>query len=168
MSMTFAPNNSPIAGKEGTQHTFAAIKRRIEKEMETNVSLSYKQQAKKESIEVFGRGELHLGILIENMRREGFELSISPPEIVFRYTEKNEKLEPLEDVTIDVDEKYSGRVIDIMSKRTVRKSSILISGFCFFVVCSIAKGRVCGYEDCGRKNENYFHVSVANLDWSSQ
>ena len=85
ISVTISVNNSPLAGKEGSkQQTFPQIRKRLEKELESNVALSIKDSDRREAIELYGRGELQIGILIENMRREGFELSISPPKVVFK------------------------------------------------------------------------------------
>jgi GTP-binding protein len=112
--MTFSVNNSPLSGTEGTQNTFPAIKRRLEKEVESNISLTLKKSDEKEAVEVFGRGELQLGILIENMRREGFEFSVSPPQVVYKQ-ENNQKMEPMEEVIIDVEDQYTGKVIERLS-----------------------------------------------------
>lgn len=136
--MTFSVNTSPLAGKEGTQSTFPAIRKRLEKEVETNISLSLKKAHDREAIEVFGRGELQLGILIENMRREGLEFSVSPPQVVYKI-ENGEKYEPLEEVIIDVDEQYSGLIID----------KLCMLCFVILLTCrSSKKGRIEGYEDC--------------------
>lgn len=122
ISIVFSVNNSPLAGREGKQCTFPTIKRRLEKEMESNVSLVIKQVAGREAMEVFGRGEMQLGILIENMRREGFEFSVFPPQVVFKQGEDGRKLEPLEEVTVDVNTEYSGTVIQ---KLALRKAELL-------------------------------------------
>ncbi|EGC29569.1 hypothetical protein DICPUDRAFT_42693 [Dictyostelium purpureum] len=115
ISMHFEANNSPLAGKEGTQCTTLKIKSRLFKEIESNVSLQV--IANGETFEVKGRGELQLGILLENMRREGFEVSVSQPKVVFKRDENNTLLEPQEEVTIDVDSEYSGNIIEKLSKR---------------------------------------------------
>jgi len=114
ISMHFEANNSPFAGKEGTQLTSLKIKQRLLKELESNVSLNVVFAG--ESFEVKGRGELQLGILLENMRREGFEVAVSQPRVVFK-RENGELLEPQEEVTIDVDTEYSGHIIEKLSKR---------------------------------------------------
>jgi GTP-binding protein len=110
-------NTSPLAGQEGKQCTFPVLKKRIEKEMETNVSLVVKPAVGQEAIEISGRGEMQLGILIENMRREGYEFAISPPKVVNKIAEDGSKLEPLEEVVIDVDPEYSGRIIERLAQR---------------------------------------------------
>jgi len=122
ISMTFTVNTSPLAGQEGTQSTFPALKRRLDKEVESNISLSLKKTAEGEAIEVFGRGELQLGILIENMRREGFEFSVSPPKVVYKEGDGAGKMEPLEEVVIDVDEQHCGAIIE---RLTLRKGELL-------------------------------------------
>ena len=98
--MTFSPNDSPLAGTEGTKMTSQLIWERLLKEAENNVSISVaKSTVAGEAFEVYGRGELQLGILIENMRREGFELSVSPPQVLFKIID-NRKHEPVEEVCI--------------------------------------------------------------------
>lgn len=117
LSVTMTVNTSPLAGKEGTQCTYPTLKKRLEKEMESNVSLVVKQESSREALEVCGRGEMQLGILIENLRREGFEFAISQPKVIMKKDENGNKLEPIEEVTIDVDEKYSGSIIEKMANR---------------------------------------------------
>lgn len=116
MMMTFSVNDSPLAGKEGKKLTSREIGNRLFAEAETNVGLIVEQGSNAESFRVMGRGELHLGVLIETMRREGFELSISRPEIIFR-EENGVKLEPYEDIIVDVDEEFSGVVMEKMGLR---------------------------------------------------
>jgi GTP-binding protein len=118
LTMTFFVNTSPLAGKSGGKKlTSRMIGERLFKEAETNIALKVTQSANNEAFEVSGRGELQLGILIEQMRREGFELSVSRPRVVFQADEHGNRLEPIEDVTIDVDDEYSGVVIEKMTKR---------------------------------------------------
>lgn len=118
ISIQIMCNTSPIAGKEGTQSTFPVIKRRLEKEAETNISISLKvPKDGGECIELCGRGELQLGIVVENMRREGFEFAISPPQVVYTFDEQGHKLEPIEDVIIDVDDSFTSSVIEKMNHR---------------------------------------------------
>lgn len=114
--MSFSVNTSPFAGQEGSQLTSNMIKDRLTKEAETNVSMMIVESENKESFEVRGRGELQLGILIENMRREGYELSVSAPRVVFK-REGDAVLEPLEEVVIDVGQEHTGQVIEKMSGR---------------------------------------------------
>jgi GTP-binding protein len=117
VSMDFFVNDSPLAGQEGNMLTSTVIGDRLRKEAETNVALQIHESAGKDRFEVRGRGELQLGVLIETMRREGFELSISPPRVVYQKGESGELMEPIEEVTIDVDPEYSGTVIEKLSKR---------------------------------------------------
>ncbi len=118
LTMTFSVNTSPLAGKSGGKKlTSRMIGDRLYKEAETNIALKVSTSANNEAFEVSGRGELQLGILIETMRREGFELSVSRPRVVYQFDENGNKLEPIEDVIIDVDEEFSGIVIEKMSKR---------------------------------------------------
>jgi len=116
LSVRMFVNNSPLSGKEGSHSTFPTIKKRLDKEVETNVSIAVAQAESGEALQVSGRGELQLGVLIENMRREGFEISVSPPEVVFK-EENGKKLEPVEEVTIDVDHEYSSAILDKMTNR---------------------------------------------------
>ncbi|KYQ90744.1 elongation factor tu family protein [Tieghemostelium lacteum] len=115
ISMHFEVNTSPFSGKEGTQLTALKIKNRLLKELESNVSLHVNVSG--ETFEVKGRGELQLGILLENMRREGFELAVSQPKVVFQKDEAGHTMEPQEEVIIDVDTEYSGAIIEKLSKR---------------------------------------------------
>lgn len=117
MAITISANTSPLAGTEGTKLTSRMILERLKKEAESNVAITLKISETGESFEIGGRGELQLGVLIENMRREGFELSVSRPRVLYRRTEKDELLEPIEEVVIDVDEEYSGTVVEKLSIR---------------------------------------------------
>ena len=116
MSIAITVNNSPFAGQEGNKVTSNNIRDRLLAEAETNVAISFSENEKKDAFEIGGRGELQLGVLIETMRREGFELSVSRPKVLFR-KEKNIKLEPIEEVVIDVDESFSSTVINSMNNR---------------------------------------------------
>ena len=116
MSIKITVNNSPFAGQEGNKVTSNNIRERLLAEAETNVAITFSENEKKDAFEIGGRGELQLGVLIETMRREGFELSVSRPKVLFR-TEKNIKLEPIEEVVIDVDEIFSSTVINSMNNR---------------------------------------------------
>ncbi len=111
ISVTFGINDSPLAGKDGNKVQSRVIRERLMKEAEVNVAIKVTDTPGGEAFEVAGRGELQMGVLIENMRREGFELSISRPRVLFR-EENGERLEPIEEVTIDVDDEYSGAVIE--------------------------------------------------------
>ncbi|KAF9303575.1 hypothetical protein BGZ74_003460 [Mortierella antarctica] len=122
IAMKFAVNDSPYAGEEGKNLTSNMIRDRLMKEAETNVALQVIESDTKEAFEVRGRGELQLGVLIETMRREGFELSVSPPRVVFK-EEKGQRLEPVEEVTIDVGNQYTGTIIEKLSKRKAELKS---------------------------------------------
>ena len=118
VSMTFIVNNSPLAGTEGDKVTSRLIRDRLLREAEGNVALRVVESADKDAMEVSGRGELQLAILIETMRREGFELSVSRPRVVFQKDEATgQMLEPIEEVVVDVDEEHSGVVVQKMSER---------------------------------------------------
>lgn len=118
LAMTFSVNDSPLAGTEGSKVTSRVIYDRLLREAEGNVAIKVSISEDKDSFEVAGRGELQLGVLIETMRREGFELSISRPRVLFKTDETTgEKLEPIEEVQIDVDEAYSGTVVQKISER---------------------------------------------------
>ncbi|NDE90046.1 MAG: translational GTPase TypA [Alphaproteobacteria bacterium] len=117
LAMTFSVNDSPLAGTEGSKVTSRMILDRLEKEAEGNVAIKITPSAERDSFEVAGRGELQLGVLIENMRREGFELTISRPRVLFQTDDAGNKLEPIEEVQIDVDEQYSGTVVQKISER---------------------------------------------------
>lgn len=117
MAITVSPNNSPLAGTEGTKVTSRMILDRLQKEAEINVAITLRVSDTGESFEIGGRGELQLGVLIENMRREGFELSVSRPRVLYKEGPNGERLEPIEEVVIDVDEEYSGTVVEKLSIR---------------------------------------------------
>ena len=128
LSMTFRVNDSPLAGTEGSKVTGRMIRDRLLREAEGNVALRVRESDEKDSMEVAGRGELQLGILIETMRREGFELSVSRPKVLFRRNENDELEEPIEEVVIDVDEDYSGVVVQKMSERKAEMTELKPSG----------------------------------------
>jgi len=111
ISVTFGINDSPLAGRDGKKVQSRVIRDRLMKEAESNVAIRVTDTPGGEAFEVAGRGELQMGVLIENMRREGFELSISRPQVLFR-EEDGQRLEPVEEVTIDVDDEYTGAVIE--------------------------------------------------------
>ena len=128
LTMTFFVNTSPLAGKSGKKLTSRMIGERLFREAETNIALKVSQSANNEAFEVSGRGELQLGILIETMRREGFELSVSRPRVVMQTGANGEKLEPIEEVVIDVDDEFSGVVIEKMTKRKATITEMKPSG----------------------------------------
>ncbi len=117
VSMTFQVNDSPFAGKEGKFVTSRNIKERLDKELLHNVALRVEQGDSPEKFKVSGRGELHLSVLIENMRREGFELAVGRPEVVIIENEDGEKQEPYENVTIDIEEQHQGPIMEQMGLR---------------------------------------------------
>ena len=112
ITVSFGINDSPLAGREGKKVQSRVIRERLLKEAESNVAIKISETPGGEAFEVAGRGELQMGVLIENMRREGFELSISRPQVLMREGENGERLEPIEEVTIYVDDEYSGIVIE--------------------------------------------------------
>jgi GTP-binding protein len=127
LAMTFSVNDSPMAGREGSKVTSRMIRDRLEREAEGNVAIRVTESADKDSFEVAGRGELQLGVLIETMRREGFELSISRPRVLFRDGLQGRQ-EPYETVVIDVDEEHSGTVVDKMAQRKAELTDLRPSG----------------------------------------
>ena len=116
MAVTITVNDSPLSGLEGKKVTSTMIRERLLAEAETNVAISYKENDQKDAFEIGGRGELQIGVLIETMRREGFELSVSRPKVLYK-EENGQKLEPIEEVTIDVDEEFASTVIDSVNQR---------------------------------------------------
>jgi GTP-binding protein len=118
LAMTFSVNDSPLAGQEGDKVTSRVIWDRLSREAEGNVAIKVTQSSTKDAFEVAGRGELQLAVLIETMRREGFELSISRPRVLYRNDpETGQRLEPIEEVVIDVDEEYAGAVVEKLGER---------------------------------------------------
>jgi GTP-binding protein len=128
LSMTFLVNDSPLAGTEGDKVTSRVIRDRLFKEAEGNVALSVEPAPNSDAYVVSGRGELQLAILIETMRREGFELGVSRPKVVFQKGDNGELLEPIEEVVIDVDEEFSGIVVQKMSERKAEMTEMRPSG----------------------------------------
>ncbi|PZU59546.1 MAG: translational GTPase TypA [Sphingobium sp.] len=128
LSMRFAVNDSPMAGREGSKVTSRMIRDRLMREAESNVAIKVTESADKDSFEVAGRGELQLGVLIETMRREGFELGISRPRVLFGEDEAGNKTEPYETVVIDVDDEFSGTVVDKMNIRKAEMTDMRPSG----------------------------------------
>ena len=117
IAMQFMVNDSPLVGKEGKYITSRHIRDRLFRELNTDVSLRVEETDDTDRFKVSGRGELHLSVLIENMRREGYEFAVSKPEVLYREDEKGHKLEPMERVYVDVDEEFSGTVIQKLSER---------------------------------------------------
>ncbi|MGB2016718.1 MAG: GTP-binding protein TypA/BipA, partial [Candidatus Puniceispirillum sp.] len=117
MSVTITVNDSPLAGREGKKVTSTVIRERLLAEAETNVAITFSESGSKDAFEIGGRGELQLGVLIETMRREGFEMTVSRPRVLFQTDDTGNRLEPMEEVTIDVDEEYSSGVVDGLNRR---------------------------------------------------
>jgi len=117
MSIKITVNSSPLAGTEGKKLTSTQIRERLVQEAQNNVGISFSENENKDSFEISGRGELMLEILLTQMRREGFEMTVSPPRVLFQKNEKGEKLEPIEEITMDLDEEFSSKVIVSMNKR---------------------------------------------------
>jgi GTP-binding protein len=128
LSMTFRVNDSPLAGTEGSKVTGRMIRDRLLREAEGNVALRITESEERDSMEVAGRGELQLGILIETMRREGFELSVSRPKVLFKRGPDGALLEPIEEVVIDLDEEHSGVVVQKLSERKAELVEMKPSG----------------------------------------
>ncbi|HKR93656.1 translational GTPase TypA [Novosphingobium sp.] len=128
LAMRFAVNDSPLAGREGEKVTSRLIRDRLLREAESNVAIRVTESADKDSFEVAGRGELQLGVLIETMRREGFELGISRPRVLFQSDEDGQRTEPYETVVIDVDDEFSGTVVEKMQRRKAEMTDMRPSG----------------------------------------
>jgi len=128
LAMTFSVNDSPYAGRDGSKVTSRMIADRLKREAEGNVAVRVTESAEKDAFEVAGRGELQLGVLIETMRREGFEMSISRPRVLFAADEAGKRTEPYETVVIDVDEQYSGTVVEKMASRKAEMTDMRPSG----------------------------------------
>ena len=129
LAITFSVNDSPLAGREGTKVTSRVIGERLYREADGNVAIRVSESAEKDAFEVAGRGELQLGVLIETMRREGFELAISRPRVLFKTDPATGgRLEPIEEVVVDVDEEFTGVVVDKMSRRKAEMQEMRPSG----------------------------------------
>jgi len=126
LSMTFSVNDSPFAGQDGKFVTSRQLRNRLYKELQTDVSLRVEDTDSTDALKVSGRGELHLSVLIETMRREGFEFQVSKPEVLYKY-EKNKRLEPMEKVVIDVSSEYIGPIIEKLGKRKGELTSMVES-----------------------------------------
>ena len=117
MSITVTVNSSPLAGTEGEKLTSTQIRDRLILEAENNVGINFEENKNKDAFVISGRGELMLEILLTQMRREGFEVTVSPPKVLIKKDDKGNKLEPIEEITIDLDEEYSSKIIDSMNRR---------------------------------------------------
>ncbi|HWA45148.1 MAG TPA: translational GTPase TypA [Hypericibacter adhaerens] len=129
LSMTFTINDSPLAGREGDKVTSRMLRARLLREAEGNVAITVRESADKDAFEVSGRGELQLGVLIETMRREGYEMSISRPRVIYRNDPATgQRLEPIEEVVVDVDEDYVGVVVEKLGQRRGEMTDMRPSG----------------------------------------
>ncbi len=117
MSITITVNSSPLAGTEGKKLTSTQIRERLILEAENNVGITFEENSNKDSFVISGRGELMLEILLTQMRREGFEMTVSPPKVLIKEVESGKKQEPIEEITMDLDEEYSSKIIDSMNRR---------------------------------------------------
>ena len=117
MSITITVNSSPFAGIEGKKLTSTQIRDRLILEAQNNVGITFSENVSKDSFEISGRGELMLEILLTQMRREGFEMTVSPPKVLFKKDDNGNRLEPIEEITMDLDEDFSSKVIDSMNRR---------------------------------------------------
>jgi GTP-binding protein len=117
MSITISVNSSPLAGTEGKKLTSIQIRDRLVQEAQNNVGITFSQNANVDSFVISGRGELMLEILLTQMRREGFEMTVSPPKVLHQNDENGNKLEPIEEITVDLDEEFSSKIIDSMNRR---------------------------------------------------
>ena len=117
MSITISVNSSPLAGTEGKKLTSTQIRDRLVSEAQNNVGITFSQNTNVDSFVISGRGELMLEILLTQMRREGFEMTVSPPKVLFQKDEEGNKLEPIEEITVDLDEEFSSKIIDSMNRR---------------------------------------------------
>jgi GTP-binding protein len=145
LAMTFSVNNSPLAGREGDYVTSRQLRNRLYKELQTDVSLRVEDTDQTDAFKVSGRGELHLSVLIENMRREGYEFQVSKPEVLFK-TIDGKKHEPMEKVTIDVGSEFVGAVIDKLGQRKGELASMSepVGGYARLIFSIPARGLI-GY-----------------------
>ncbi|MTI09487.1 translational GTPase TypA [Curvivirga aplysinae] len=128
MSMTISVNDSPLAGQDGDKLTSRMIQDRLEKEAEVNIAIRVTPSEAKDALEVAGRGELQLGVLIETLRREGFELTVGPPRVLFQKDDNGTTLEPMEEAQVDVDDEFTGVVVEKMGLRKGEMTEMTPSG----------------------------------------
>ena len=128
LAMTFSINDSPLAGRDGDKVQSRVIRERLLREAEGNVAIRIRESEQRDAFEVSGRGELQLGVLLETMRREGFELSVSRPRVLYREDEAGRRLEPIEEVQVDVDDEFTGVVIEKLSQRKAELQDMRPSG----------------------------------------
>ena len=143
MAITITVNSSPLAGTEGKKLTSTQIRDRLVSEAQNNVGITFSENTSNDAFEISGRGELMLEILLTQMRREGFEMTISPPKVLFQKDKNGNKLEPIEEITMDLDEEFSSKVIDSMNRR---------------------KGKLIDLKDAGKnKKRLIFHAPTRGL-----
>jgi len=128
MSISISVNSSPLVGIDGTKLTPTKIRERLLAEDENNVGITFSENENKDYFEISGRGELQLGVLVETMRREGFELTVSRPRVIFKTDANGNKTEPMEEVTIDLDAEFSSKIIDSMNKRKAEMINMIDTG----------------------------------------
>jgi len=128
MSISISVNSSPLAGIDGTKLTSTKIRERLLAEDENNVGITFSENENKDYFEISGRGELQLGVLVETMRREGFELTVSRPRVIFKTDANGNKTEPMEEVTIDLNAAFSSKIIDSMNKRKAEMINMIDAG----------------------------------------
>ena len=126
--MTFSVNDGPYAGQDGTKVTSRQIFERLRREAEGNVAIAVRESEEKDAFEVAGRGELQLAVLIETMRREGYELCVGRPRVLFQSDEAGNRLEPIEEVVVDVDEEYAGIVVEKLTSRRAELKDLRPAG----------------------------------------
>ena len=142
MSITITVNTSPLAGTEGKKLTSTQIRNRLLQEAQNNVGITFSENENNDSFVVSGRGELMLEILLTQMRREGFEMTVSPPKVLYKKDKNGNKLEPIEEITMDLDEEHSSKIIDSMNKR---------------------KGKLIELKDTGKNKRLIFHAPTRGL-----
>jgi GTP-binding protein len=142
ISMTFAANTSPFSGRSGKYLTSRQIRARLDRELETNVAMKVEETEDRDTFLVSGRGELHLGILIETMRREGYELQVSKPKAILKRDENEKLTEPVEELSIDIPENYMGPVMEVLGPRRANLESTrrLLDGYLRLIFTVPARG----------------------------
>ena len=128
MSISISVNSSPLVGIDGTKLTSTKIRERLLAEDENNVGITFSENENKDYFEISGRGELQLGVLVETMRREGFELTVSRPRVIFKTDANGNKTEPMEEVTIDLNAEFSSKIINSMNKRKAEMINMIDAG----------------------------------------
>lgn len=147
LRMTFGVNTSPLSGREGTYSTSRKLRERLFKELETNVSLRVDETDSPDTFLVSGRGELHLAILIETIRREGYELQVSQPEVIFREDEHERRLEPWERVEVEVAEAYQGVVVEELGRRRGEMQDMRVGGGSVFFTYLVPTRGLLGFRN---------------------